>query len=215
MKPYFLMYLMLLSFLSYSQNNKKISHEISMPLVGYQITNISGYGLNLNKQYLYKQYLYKQYLPNLQYKLLYKDYIIGLSHYYSSSSHDYLNSNLSKLILRSYSVFIGHRWIHTSKISMQSGLGVSYFHDKILYKIFASSLEPFECHDSDSYAALLWINTQYKFNKSISLRLDLRYNPRLRPFNDIPHDQRCPPSVLEGSDPLQLLISQLSLGYSF
>lgn len=193
---------------------QKFEHELSFPLLNYQLTNIIRFKSGLNTHY-WNQF----FLPNLRYTLKYKKNIVGLEHYYSYEFRNVLRPEEGKLTLlkiESYSVLVGRQFNFNKTYNLSSGLGVTYFNSYIgAYRDYYP--QPYEvsiCYEYNPLSLLFWSSFNVQLYKKLQLGINVRANPMFHDFKIYKFNPSgC--KVQHDHDRLHLFVSQLSLGYKF
>jgi hypothetical protein len=197
-----------------SAYTQKFEHTLSFSMLNYQITNISAFKSGLNGHYWNHFYL-----PNFQYRLKYKNYILGVDSYYnleSTNERRPIEGAITNLQIQSYSVLLGKNWLKKSKMHLASGAGYTYFDSYVGFYLdyYPQVWEGSVCYEYHPHSLLLWTSALFDINKHLSLGINLRYNSMFQKFKDY-EDKFAQCSRPHDHDRLQLFVSQLSLEYKF
>jgi hypothetical protein len=194
--------------------NQKFEHEISFPLLNYQITNISAFKSGLNTHYWNHFYL-----PNFRYSIKCKNIILGVENYYDSQSTNNPRPDegeITNLKIQSYSIILGHEWLRESKLRFQSGLGYTYFDSWVGFYLdyYPQDWEGSVCYEYNPHSLLMWTSVVFDVNKHFSIGTNLRFNPMFHEFKEY-EDKFGQCSRAHDHDRLQLFVAQLNIGYKF
>jgi hypothetical protein len=205
-------FILLILFSFYLNNNLKcqINLEVSFPLVQFQISNINEARFGLNKYYVNK---FK--LPNLLFTKQFGKFNLGFQSYYNFKEIEVPKGStgrIASLQIKSYVIQFGRSIEVGRKFGIDLGIGASYYDSWVGYYIefIEEPLKYGLCYEFQKITPLVYSNLKFNFSNRFHLLISNSYRLSLKSFDK---PERC--FFSHGHDRLNLLVSQLMIGYKF